>query len=171
MPLQPNRMIRRQVIPICRGNPSKSGIGLHQSNSSGTVESSQYNQICVLFRAKRVSVSRYWNRPVYVRSFIRSFVRLLETKSAPRISGKLFDLESPNCMGTSIPALSTSKPDMMLLSISDRSKSHKHETLGSYSGDDFSIVVQPILKGFTDLETVIQGLHFLLYNLLDIFAP
>ena len=39
------------------------------------------------------------------------------------------------------------------------------------SGRHFSITVQPILKNFTGLEAVIQGLHFFLCNLLDIFAP
>ena len=42
---------------------------------------------------------------------------------------------------------------------------------GACSGSDFSITVQPILKKFTVLETVIQGLHLLLCNLLDIFTP
>ena len=32
-------------------------------------------------------------------------------------------------------------------------------------------MVQPILNNFTVLETVIRGLHFVLCNLLDIFAP
>ena len=42
---------------------------------------------------------------------------------------------------------------------------------GSCSGRDFSITFQPILKWFTGLETAIQVLHFLLCNLIDIFAP
>ena len=37
-------------------------------------------------------------------------------------------------------------------------------------GRDFSIMVQPILKKFTVLEIVIQVVHFLLCNLLDISA-
>ena len=32
-------------------------------------------------------------------------------------------------------------------------------------------MVKPILKKFTVLETVVQGLHFVFCNLLDIFAP
>ena len=36
---------------------------------------------------------------------------------------------------------------------------------------DFSITVRPILKKFTVLETVVQGLHFGLRNSLDMFAP
>ena len=51
------------------------------------------------------------------------------------------------------------------------SKSHKHVYFRSCFGGDFSITVQMILKKFTVLEIVIQGLHFLLYNLLDSFAP
>ena len=35
----------------------------------------------------------------------------------------------------------------------------------------FSMTLEPILKKFTVLEIVIQWLHFLLCNLLDIFAP
>ena len=50
-------------------------------------------------------------------------------------------------------------------------RSHKRVSFGSYSGRDFSITVQRILKRFTVLETVIQGVHFLFCNLLDIFAP
>ena len=30
---------------------------------------------------------------------------------------------------------------------------------------------EPILKKFTVLEIVVQGLHFLMWNILDIFAP
>ena len=50
-------------------------------------------------------------------------------------------------------------------------KSHKRVHYGSCFGRDFSIMVQPILKEFTVLETVIQGLHVILCDLLDIFAP
>ena len=32
-------------------------------------------------------------------------------------------------------------------------------------------MVQPILKKFTALETVVQEFHFLFCNILDIFAP
>ena len=58
-----------------------------------------------------------------------------------------------------------------LLSIG--SKSHRRVQFGSWLGCDFSITVHPILKSgkFSFLETVIQGFHFLLCNLLDIFAP
>ena len=42
--------------------------------------------------------------------------------------------------------------------------------LGSSSGHNFSITVQPILKKFTVWETAIRGLHFLFCKLLDIFA-
>ena len=52
--------------------------------------------------------------------FVRSIVRLFDTKSAPRISRKPFDLESPNFMGTSTPILSTARPDMTSLFISGR---------------------------------------------------
>ena len=38
---------------------------------------------------------------------------------------------------------------------------------GSYSGRDFSIIIRPIPKMFTVLETVIQGLRSLFCNLLD----
>ena len=50
-------------------------------------------------------------------------------------------------------------------------KSHKRVHFASSSGRDFSVMVHPMLKKFTVLETVVQGLHFLLCNLLDIFAP
>ena len=50
-------------------------------------------------------------------------------------------------------------------------KSQKRENFGLYSGRDFSIRDQPIQKSFTVLETVIQGVHCLLCNPLDIFAP
>ena len=43
-----------------------------------------------------------------------------DAKSAPRISRKPFDLESPNFTGTSIPALSTTAPDMTSVSTSVR---------------------------------------------------
>ena len=43
--------------------------------------------------------------------------------------------------------------------------------LGHVRGHDFLITVQPILKMFTVLTTVIQWLRFLFCNLLDIFAP
>ena len=43
--------------------------------------------------------------------------------------------------------------------------------LVSSLGRDFSIIVQPMLKKFTVLKTVIQGLHFFMRNMLDIFAP
>ena len=52
-----------------------------------------------------------------------------------------------------------------------RRKSYKRVDFGSWSGRDFSIMVQPILKGFTVFGNRIQGLHFLLCNLLDIYAP
>ena len=42
--------------------------------------------------------------------------------------------------------------------------------LGSCSGHDVSITVEPILKRFTVLETVIQVLHFLFCNLLRRFC-
>ena len=42
--------------------------------------------------------------------------------------------------------------------------------LGSCSAGDFSITVQLVLKKFTVLELVIQGLRLLFCNLLDIFA-
>jgi len=52
------------------------------------------------------------------------------------------------------------------------SKSHKRVVNFWWHSDrDFSIMVQPIPKWFTVLETVIQGVYFLLCNLLDIFAP
>ena len=54
---------------------------------------------------------------------------------------------------------------------SDRKQIVQPVNFGSFSGHDFSITVQPILKRFTVLESVIQGLHLLLCNLLDIFAP
>ena len=41
---------------------------------------------------------------------------------------------------------------------------------GSSCGRDFSITVQPIQKKFTVLETVIQWLHFPLYNLFRHFC-
>ena len=44
-------------------------------------------------------------------------------------------------------------------------------SFGSSSVRDFSITVQRILTEFTVLETVIEVLHFLFRNLLDIFAP
>ena len=47
------------------------------------------------------------------------------------------------------------------------SKSYKRN-FGLCSGHDFSITVQPILKKFTVLDNVIQGLHLLFCNLLDI---
>ena len=50
---------------------------------------------------------------------IRSFVR--HQNSSSNIS-KAFDLESPNCMGTSVPTLSTATPDMTSLAISGREK-------------------------------------------------
>ena len=42
---------------------------------------------------------------------------------------------------------------------------------GLSSVHDFLIMFQPILKTFTVLETVIQWLHLLMCNILDIFAP
>ena len=50
------------------------------------------------------------------------------------------------------------------------SKSHKRVHFGPCSDCNFSIMVQLILKTFTDLK-LIQGLHFLFCNILDIFAP
>ena len=50
------------------------------------------------------------------------------------------------------------------------SKSYKRVHFGSCSGRDFSLTVQPILKRFTVLESVIQALYFFLCKLLDIFA-
>ena len=48
------------------------------------------------------------------------------------------------------------------------SKSHKRVHFRSYSGGDFSITIQPILKTFTGLEAVGPSLRasFLFYNLL-----
>ena len=65
--------------------------------------------------------------------------------------------------------ISTRKWRHKLLSVG--SESYKRVNFGSRSGRDFSITVQPILKRFTILEIVIQGLHFSLCNLLDVFAP
>ena len=59
--------------------------------------------------------------------------------------------------------------DVIIFSVG--SKSHKRVNFLSYPGRNFSVMVQPIRKRFTVLETVIQGLHFLLCNLLDVFAP
>ena len=51
------------------------------------------------------------------------------------------------------------------------SKSRKRVHFGSFSGRDFLKTVQQISEKFRVLESLIQGLHFLLYNQLDIFAP
>ena len=97
-------------------------------------------------------------------------VRSLVTKSAPRISRKQFDAESPNFMGTSIPILSTATPDMTSLSISGRQQIAKRVNFGSFLGRDFSITAQPILKKVYSLGNCDQGVHFLFCKLLDIFA-
>ena len=51
---------------------------------------------------------------------VRSFVRSFGTKSAPRISRKLFELDSPNFIGTSTLSLSTALPDITSLPTSGR---------------------------------------------------
>ena len=50
------------------------------------------------------------------------FVRSFDTKSAPRMSRKPFDLESHNFMGTSISTFSIAILDMTSLSTSGRSE-------------------------------------------------
>ena len=61
-----------------------------------------------------------WNLFVFRRNACTigiGLVRSFDTKSAPRISRKPVDLESPNFTGTSIPTLSTATPDMTSLSV------------------------------------------------------
>ena len=81
----------------------------------------------------------------------KSVKLVLSAKS--QIIWPLFNIESPNF--TRWPSL----------------QSHKRVHLGSCSGRDLSMPVQPILKKFTVFETVIQGFNFLFCKLLDIFAP
>ena len=50
------------------------------------------------------------------------------------------------------------------------SKSYNRVNFKSFSGREFSIMVQPILKRFTVLESIIQGLHFLLVQLVRHFC-
>ena len=65
----------------------------------------------------------------------------------------------------------TFPPEMTPPATSGRRKSHKRVHFGSCSGGDLSMTVQAIHKMFSVLETVIQVLHLLLCNMLDIFAP
>ena len=98
-------------------------------------------------------------------------VRSFDTKSAPRISRKSFDLELPNFMGTSIRKFDTTIPDMTSLSASIGSKTYKHVTFGSCSGRDCSITVQPILKRFTVFETDSRASFPLVQAIKHFFAP
>ena len=75
-------------------------IGIHDRQSSLT--SGDY--LVTFFRT--IGIGQF----LFVRS-IRSF----DTKWAPRISRKPFDLESPNFMGASTPTLSIAVPDMTSL--------------------------------------------------------
>ena len=52
--------------------------------------------------------------------WLKSPVLLFNTKSAPRISRKPFDLDTPHFIGTFILTLSTAIPDMTSLSTSGR---------------------------------------------------
>ena len=101
-----------------------------------------------------------------------SFVRSFDTKPAPRISLKPFDLDSPNFGETSTPTLFTAAPDMTSISISGRQQIAQTckfwVTFGSQFLDNGS--TDSDKKRFTVLETVIQALHFLSCNLVDIFA-
>ena len=54
------------------------------------------------------------------------FVHLFDTKSAPWVSRKPFDLESPNFTRTSVPTLSTASPDMTSLSFSGQKFKRKY---------------------------------------------
>ena len=72
---------------------------------------------------------------------------------------------SPGRIFQSADQQSVSDPSLVSLVTKPKNKS-VHQLLGG----DFSITVQPILKMFTVLETVIQVLHFFLCNLFDILA-
>ena len=76
------------------------------------------------------------------------FVHSFDTKSAPQISRKPFDLASPNSMGTSIPALSTATPDMPSLSTSGRQQIARTCKLWVIFGSRF------LDNGSTDSEKV-----------------
>ena len=121
--------------------------------------------MCMIFRRNAMAF-----RPIGIGfGNVRSFVR--HETSSSNIS-KPFDLVSPNFMGTSIPAFATATPNMTSFSTSGRQQIVQTCTFWVIIRvPNFSILVQPILKRFTVLETVIQGLHFFLCNILDIFAP
>ena len=61
--------------------------------------------------------------------------------------------------------------DVADYSITVDSNSHKRGRFGSCSDHDFSITIQPILKKLTVLESLIQGLHFLLCNWTFLLRP
>ena len=69
------------------------------------------------------------------------------------------------------PTVFKFSPGMMSPATSVGCKLHKRVHFWSSFGLDFSIMVQPILKKFAVLETVIQELHFFFCNLLYIFGP
>ena len=84
---------------------------------------------------------------------VRSFVR--HENSSSNISKTVFNLESQNFMGTSILTLSRAIPDMTSLSTPSRRQIAQTCELWAIfaSGRDFSVMVQPILKRLTVLET------------------